>query len=359
MPITSSWGMTETSRLVACSRLGTAHDGMDEAGRRAVLSSPGPNVPLTELRLVGDDGQRVEHDGTSPGELQVAGPTVASGYFGSDAGLDAFTEDGWLRTGDVATIDTFGHLQIVDRTKDLVKSGGEWISSVALENEIMAQGVREAAVVGVPDRRWGERPVACVDVVPGRVLRRAVAARAPRWSGGVLVGSRTPSSCWTRSRRPRPARSPRWRCGRRSPTASARASKGGVSAAPELAASLRLRASSRPEPPTSRHRSRAAPAEPRFAVEAAGAVHRPAEGTARRPYDDSAAGPGGVRPTSTNLTQGWVRRGRREGEGTRRSERPPSRGERAGAGAGSGGTVVPAAPPDVTPRVQQANHPEG
>ncbi len=187
VPITSSWGMTETSPLVACSRLGTAHDGLDEAGRRAVLSSPGPNVPLTELRLVGDDGQPVEHDGTSPGELQVAGPTVASGYFGSDAGRDSFTEDGWLRTGDVATIDAFGHLRIVDRTKDLVKSGGEWISSVALENEIMAHpAVREAAVVGVPDRRWGERPVACVDVVPGQSfdeqsLREHLDGRVASW----------------------------------------------------------------------------------------------------------------------------------------------------------------------------------
>ena len=136
-----------------------------------MLAAPGPNVALTELRLVGDDGEPVEHDGTSPGELQVAGPTIAAGYFGADPGGAAFTADGWLRTGDVATIDALGYLRIVDRTKDLVKSGGEWISSVELENEIMAHpAVREAAVVGVADQRWGERPVACVAVVPGQAL---------------------------------------------------------------------------------------------------------------------------------------------------------------------------------------------
>jgi fatty-acyl-CoA synthase len=102
-------------------------------------------------------------DGRSQGELQVAGATIAGAYFGADNGADAFTADGWLRTGDVATIDEWGYLRIVDRSKDLVKSGGEWISSVALENAVMSDPrVREAAVIGVTDPRWGERPVACV-----------------------------------------------------------------------------------------------------------------------------------------------------------------------------------------------------
>ncbi|HEY8479946.1 MAG TPA: fatty acid--CoA ligase, partial [Spirillospora sp.] len=104
-------------------------------------------------------------------ELQVAGPTVASRYFGSDPGEEKFTEDGWLRTGDVATLDRYGYVRIVDRTKDLVKSGGEWISSVALENEIMAHpDVLEAAVIGVEDAKWGERPLACVVLAPGKKL---------------------------------------------------------------------------------------------------------------------------------------------------------------------------------------------
>jgi fatty-acyl-CoA synthase len=171
VPLSSSWGMTETSPVVASARLATVHDDLDTDARRAVLALPGPSIPLTELRLIGEDGEPVDHDGTTPGELQVAGPTVASRYFGADPGESQFTEDGWLRTGDVATIDRYGYVRIVDRTKDLVKSGGEWISSGALENEIMAHpDVVEAAVIGVPDARWGERPLACVVLAPGREL---------------------------------------------------------------------------------------------------------------------------------------------------------------------------------------------
>ena len=168
VPITSSWGMTETSPLVSCSRLGTTHAGLDPETRREVLAVPGPSAPLVRVRLVGEDGARVAHDGRSPGEIQVSGPTVASGYLG---GGGSFTDDGWLRTGDVGTVDELGYLRIVDRTKDLVKSGGEWISSVELENAIMAHpGGAEAAVVGVPDDRWGERPMAFVTLLPGHEL---------------------------------------------------------------------------------------------------------------------------------------------------------------------------------------------
>ena len=183
--LSSSWGMTETSPLVTCARLASTHDGLDAAARREVLCTPGRPVPLTEVRLVGEDGSVVEHDGTTPGEVQVSGPTIASGYFGSTpADLSA---DGWLRTGDVGTIDRDGYLRIVDRTKDLVKSGGEWISSVTLENEIMAHpDVAEAAVVAVPDDRWGERPLACVVLAPGRTLaaedlRAYLAGRVASW----------------------------------------------------------------------------------------------------------------------------------------------------------------------------------
>ncbi len=169
IPLTNAWGMTETSPVVTCSRLSTQHGGADRDARRLVLGTPGPNIPLTEMRVVDDDGVTVEAGESRPGELQVAGPTIASGYFGADAGADSFTEDGWLRTGDVATIDEFGYLRIVDRVKDLVKSGGEWISSTALENEIMAhEDVHEAAVIGIRDDRWGERPLAFVVPLPGR-----------------------------------------------------------------------------------------------------------------------------------------------------------------------------------------------
>ena len=128
-------------------------------------------LPLTEIRIVSDAGVEQPHDGTTPGELQVAGPAIASSFFGSDNGARSFTADGWLRTGDVGTIDQWGYLRIVDRTKDLVKSGGEWISSVELEGAVMSDPrVREAAVIGVADPRWGERPVAFVVPAPGAAL---------------------------------------------------------------------------------------------------------------------------------------------------------------------------------------------
>ncbi|MDN5851425.1 MAG: long-chain fatty acid--CoA ligase [Actinomycetia bacterium] len=185
--LSSSWGMTETSPLVTSARLATTHDALDADAQREVLCSPGRSVPLTELRLVDDDNNTVPHDGSAAGEVQVSGPTVASGYFGSEADGEHFTEDGWLRTGDVGTIDPEGYLRIIDRTKDLVKSGGEWISSVSLENEIMAHpDVLEAAVLGVPDDKWGERPLACVVVEPERTLaaeelRAHLAGRVASW----------------------------------------------------------------------------------------------------------------------------------------------------------------------------------
>jgi fatty-acyl-CoA synthase len=185
--LTNGWGMTETSPVVTLSRVATVHAGLDPDARRLLLGSPGPSLPLTEVRIVSDSGSLVAHDGTTPGEVQVAGPTVAAGYFGSESGRGAFTEDGWLRTGDVGTLDAYGYLRIVDRTKDLVKSGGEWISSVALENEIMAHpDVHEAAVIAVPDDRWGERPLACVVPVPGRTvdergLRAHLTGRVASW----------------------------------------------------------------------------------------------------------------------------------------------------------------------------------
>lgn len=187
IPLTNAWGMTETSPVVTTSRLATVHDGLDADARRAVIGSPGPAIPLTEVRLIGDDDAEVPWDGARPGELQVMGPTIAGRYFGEAEPGPAFTEDGWLRTGDVATIDRYGYVRIVDRTKDLVKSGGEWISSVELENAIMAEPrVAEAAVIGVTDQRWGERPVAYVVPRPGAELtaddvREHLADHVARW----------------------------------------------------------------------------------------------------------------------------------------------------------------------------------
>jgi fatty-acyl-CoA synthase len=202
IPLTNAWGMTETSPVVTCSRLATVHDDLDDDARRRVLGTPGPSLPLTEIRVIGDDGAEIDHDGTTPGELQAAGPTIAADYFGADPGSPSFTEDGWLRTGDVGTIDRFGYLRIVDRTKDLVKSGGEWISSVALENEIMSHpAVHEAAVIGIADDRWGERPLACVVLRTGQeldedVLRSHLTGRVAGWwiPEQILVLSEIPKT---------------------------------------------------------------------------------------------------------------------------------------------------------------------
>ena len=186
IPLTNAWGMTETSPVVTCARLATVHDGLDAGARREVLRRPGPPLPLTEIRIVDDAGVPVERDGVA-GELQASGPTVASAYFGADPSPSSFTADGWLRTGDVGALDRYGYLEIIDRTKDMVKSGGEWISSVQLENEIMAHpAVHEAAVIAVVDERWGERPLACVVPVPGglvdeRDLRDHLAGRVASW----------------------------------------------------------------------------------------------------------------------------------------------------------------------------------
>jgi fatty-acyl-CoA synthase len=119
-------------------------------------------LPWVELRLIDDDGSEVPWDGSSTGEIQVSGPWVAAGYFREGATPDKF-DRGWLRTGDIAAVDEKASVQITDRTKDVIKSGGEWISSVELENEVMSHpDVVEAAVIAKPDERWAERPLCCV-----------------------------------------------------------------------------------------------------------------------------------------------------------------------------------------------------
>ena len=157
--IIQAWGMTETSPLGSVARPpGDAED--DEHWRsRATAGRPSP---LVEARIVDDDGAELPWDGRSTGELQVRGPWVARAYFRDDESEAKF-DAGWLRTGDIAAIDERGYIMISDRAKDVIKSGGEWISSVELEVEIMAHpAVQEAAVIAVPHERWGERPLACV-----------------------------------------------------------------------------------------------------------------------------------------------------------------------------------------------------
>jgi fatty-acyl-CoA synthase len=135
----------------------------DYDAKVAVRAKQGLAAPLVDVRAVDEAGREVPWDGKTQGELQVRGPAVASSYTDMEGSADRWTRDGWFKTGDVVTIDPEGYLQITDRTKDLIKSGGEWISSVALENELMGHpAVKEAAVVAVPHPKWAERPLAAV-----------------------------------------------------------------------------------------------------------------------------------------------------------------------------------------------------
>jgi fatty-acyl-CoA synthase len=187
LPILHAWGMTETSPVGTTSGARSQFDEADDDARADARARQGWPTPLVELRLVDPDtGEPRAWDDAATGEVQAAGPWCAAGYYGGE-GTGQFTPDGWLRTGDVASIDPSGSVQLVDRTKDLVKSGGEWISSVQLENAIMAHPkVAEAAVIGVPHERWSERPLACVVVKPGESLtadevREHLVPLVPRW----------------------------------------------------------------------------------------------------------------------------------------------------------------------------------
>src|SRR5271155_391255 len=156
--IFQAWGMTETSPVATYSR--PAEGEHDDAywDDRAKQGRP---LPWVELRLIDDDGQEVPWDGDSTGEIQVRGPWIAARYFRDDSAEEKF-DSGWLRTGDIAAVDVQGFVQITDRAKDVIKSGGEWISSVELENEMMSHpDVVEAAVIAKPDERWAERPLCC------------------------------------------------------------------------------------------------------------------------------------------------------------------------------------------------------
>jgi fatty-acyl-CoA synthase len=180
--IVQAWGMTETSPIgsVAHPPQGTT---ADEAW--AYRDTQGRLVCAVEARLVGDGGTVLPNDGEAVGEVEVRGPWVTGSYYADDD--PGKFHDGWLRTGDVGTIDPLGYVTLTDRAKDVIKSGGEWISSMALENELMAHPqVAEAAVIGVPDDKWGERPLACVVLLPGSSvtageLRAFLGERVPRW----------------------------------------------------------------------------------------------------------------------------------------------------------------------------------
>ncbi|GAA0660688.1 long-chain fatty acid--CoA ligase [Kitasatospora atroaurantiaca] len=187
--VVHAWGMTETSPL---GTFALPPGGLTAEQEWPYRVTQGLFPASVEARLSGPGGERMPHDGVSAGELEVRGPWIAAAYFGGagqdpERPEDKFSEDGWLRTGDVGTITADGYLTLTDRAKDVIKSGGEWISSVELENHLMAHPeVAEAAVVAVPDEKWGERPLATVVLRPGakaglRELRAFLAERVASW----------------------------------------------------------------------------------------------------------------------------------------------------------------------------------
>jgi fatty-acyl-CoA synthase len=174
LPLLQAWGMTETSPIASVCQIKSTMRDRTEEELADVRTSAGLIVPFVDFRVV-EPGTTDElpWDGEASGELQVAGPWIASTYYNDDRAAESFTDDGWLRTGDVATVDAEGYIRLVDRTKDLIKSGGEWIGSVEVENEIMAHpSVAEAAVIGIRHERWQERPLACVVLKPGEQLTK-------------------------------------------------------------------------------------------------------------------------------------------------------------------------------------------
>ncbi|HUK25489.1 MAG TPA: long-chain fatty acid--CoA ligase [Terriglobales bacterium] len=180
------WGLTESSPEATTNQLKAYMREWPQEERHAMLDKAGIPVPWVEVRVVGGEGE-VARDSQTMGEVQLRGPWVAASYYNLPEEKGKWTDDGWFRTGDVGTLDEHGYLKIVDRTKDLIKSGGEWISSLDLENALMAHpGVREAAVIAVPHPKWQERPIAVIvpreDAKPeAEELRRFLSSKFAKW----------------------------------------------------------------------------------------------------------------------------------------------------------------------------------
>jgi acyl-CoA synthetase (AMP-forming)/AMP-acid ligase II len=197
--IIQGWGMTETSPLATASLLKEHMRGWNDDRKYEVRSKQGYAVPFIRTRLMRPEGE-APWDGATPGELEVRGPWVSASYYNAPEAANRWSPDGWFRTGDVATIDPEGYVKIVDRAKDLIKSGGEWISSVDLENALMAHpAVREAAVIAIPDEKWQERPLAVivlrdgVQVTPAE-LEEFLSSRFAKWQipEGFVFASEIP-----------------------------------------------------------------------------------------------------------------------------------------------------------------------
>ena len=185
--IEHAWGMTETMSVGSYSRPKSSMDDWSVEEQYDVRMKQGLLSPGLEMKVVNDEGEEVPWDGDSFGELYVRGPTVVSEYYNDPEATREDFENGWLETGDIVTVDEAGYIEIVDRATDVIKSGGEWISSIELENALMEHDdVVEAVVVAVPDERWQERPLACVvtrddATVTADELRDFLNEAYPRW----------------------------------------------------------------------------------------------------------------------------------------------------------------------------------
>ncbi len=166
-----TWGMTETSPLAVMSKLLPEHKELSEEEQLNIKAKQGYELPGLELRIVDDNGKVLPRDGNSVGEIQIRGAWVIKSYYKQTENVNSFTDDGWFKTGDVGNISADGYMQITDRTKDLIKSGGEWISSLALEAGLLAhENIREVAVIAIPDDKWMERPLAVIVLEQGKQI---------------------------------------------------------------------------------------------------------------------------------------------------------------------------------------------
>jgi fatty-acyl-CoA synthase len=185
--LVSMWGMTETSPHASASVLRPYMQDWTEDKKYAQRVKQGMPVAFVEVRVMRPDGTEAPHDGKTIGELEARGPWVAASYYHAPEESQRWSPDGWLRTGDMGHIDEDGFIKLVDRSKDLIKSGGEWISSVDLENTLMGHpAVKEAAVIGLPHPKWQERPLAVVVLNEGaeakpEELREFLAAKFAKW----------------------------------------------------------------------------------------------------------------------------------------------------------------------------------
>ena len=204
------WGMTEMSPLGTTGKMKSATSHLDQEARLKLKEKQGRTPYLVEMKIVDDDGNDLPRDGKSAGHLLVKGPCISKAYYKLDE--QALTDDGWFDTGDIANIDPLGYMQITDRDKDVIKSGGEWISSIEVENvAVGCPGVAEAAVIGLPHPKWSERPLLIIlreagSVWTGRQYWPIWMAKSP--SGGCPM-----MSCSSmKSHTPRPVKSRKWNC---------------------------------------------------------------------------------------------------------------------------------------------------